>query len=167
MIGEDSSSRRPETESGDLPSTRSRRLHRLAEVRQLQGISRSAVARQLNTDVEDVQHQEQPTTDIPLSALYGWQSVLQVPLSELLEEGEESLAVPVMKRARLMRLLKTATAIRRQADHPAIQRMAQVLVDQLIELMPELASVSPRQGMVRHCTQDEPGQEAHRSPAAD
>jgi transcriptional regulator with XRE-family HTH domain len=167
MIDEGFYSAQPDCRSGDVPSTRSRRLHRLAEVRQLQGVSRSAVARQLNTDLEEVKHQEQPTTDIPLSALYQWQSVLQVPISELLEEGKEPLSAPVLKRARLIRLIETAAAIRRGADHPAIQRMAQVLVDQLIELMPELASVASWHAVGRHCAQDGPGEEPHHSPAAD
>jgi hypothetical protein len=158
MIDEDFCNQRPDSLSDDARPTRSRRLHRLAEVRQLQGVSRGAVARQLNTDLEDVKHQEQPTTDVPLSALYRWQSVLDVPISELLEEGEQSLSAPVTKRAQLMRLMKTAAAIRARADHPAIQSMAQVLVDQLIELMPELADVSPWHTVDTLGTEDEPGE---------
>jgi hypothetical protein len=39
--------------------------------------------------------------------------------------------------------MKTAAAIQDQAPTPAVRRMADTLVAQLVELMPELAHVSP------------------------
>ena len=47
-----------------------------------------------------------------------------------------------MQRAQLVRLMKTALALREVADVEGTQRMAQTLVDQLIEVMPELRDVS-------------------------
>ena len=48
-----------------------------------------------------------------------------------------------MKRAQLVRLMKTALAILDQAGEESIQLMAQTLIDQLTEMMPELRGVSP------------------------
>ena len=78
-------------------------LHRLAAVRQQQGISRRTVARRLNIDLATVRTQEAETSDISLSQLYEWQKVLEVPLSELLFEADDSLSAPVLQRAQLVR----------------------------------------------------------------
>jgi hypothetical protein len=100
------------------------------------------VARQLNVDVAEIRRQEDETCDLPLSALYVWQKVLDVPVAELLVESEDSLSQPLLQRAQLVRLMKTALAILEQADDEATRQVAQTLVDQLIEVMPELQGVS-------------------------
>ena len=66
--------------------TAKRPLHRVGAVRRLQGVTRRTVARRLNVDVTQVKLQEQETTDLPLSTLYEWQEVLDVPVAELLVE---------------------------------------------------------------------------------
>jgi transcriptional regulator with XRE-family HTH domain len=142
--------------------TAPRRLHRLAEVRRRQAITRRTLARRLNTDVASVKLLEQPTSDMLLSTLYAWQEVLDVPVAELLVEAEEPLSAPVMKRAQMVRLMKTAGAILERAQQPSIRRMAQMLVDQLCEVMPELKGVSPWHAVGRRRTQDELGQAAYR-----
>ena len=139
-----------------------RRLHRLAEIRRRQGITRRTIARRLNTDVGTVKSQEQPDADLRLSTLYAWQEVLDVPVSELLTDTEEPLSSPVMKRAQLVRIMKTAAAIRERSQQPAIKRMAQMMVEQLCEIMPELNGVSPWHAVGRRRTQDELGQAAIR-----
>lgn len=139
-----------------------RRLHRLAEIRRRQGITRRTIARRLNTDVGTVKSQEQPDADLTLSTLYAWQEVLDVPVTELLTETEEPLSTPVMKRAQLVRIMKTAAAIHERAQQPAIKRMAQMMVEQLCEIMPELNGVSPWHAVGRRRTQDELGQAAMR-----
>ena len=139
-----------------------RHLHRLAEVRRRQGITRRTLARRLNTDVATVKQQEQPTADMALSVLYAWQEVLDAPISELLVDSEEPLSAPVMRRAQMVRLMKTAGAILERAQQPSIRRMAQMLVDQLCEVMPELKGVSPWHAVGRRRTQDELGQAAYR-----
>ena len=143
-------------------SPAARPLHRLAEVRHLQGVSRRTMARRLKIDVNDVKLQEQETTDLPLSTLYEWQKVLDVPVGELLVETNDPLSVPVMRRAQLVRLMKTATAILQRSQQPGIRRMAQVLVNQLVEVMPELADVSPWHAVGKRRTQDELGVAAQR-----
>ncbi|MCR4413526.1 MAG: helix-turn-helix transcriptional regulator [Thermoguttaceae bacterium] len=142
-------------------------MHRLAEVRRLQGITRRTVARRLNIDVATVKYQEQPTTDLPLSTLYAWQRVLDSPLSELLVDTDEPLSPPVMQRARMVRLMKTAAAILERTQQPSIRRMAQMLVEQLVEIMPELKGVSPWHAVGRRRTQDELGQAAQRRLSTD
>jgi len=139
-----------------------RPLHRLAEVRRRQGITRRTLARRLNTDVATVKLLEQPTSDLLLSTLYAWQEVLDAPVAELLVESEEPLSAPVLKRAQMVRLMKTAGAILERASQPSIRRMAQMLVDQLCEVMPELKGVSPWHAVGRRRTQDELGQAAYR-----
>ncbi len=151
---------------GEVPLPRAapprRRLHRLAHVRRLQGVSRRTLARRLNTDVNTVKQQEDHASDIKLSTLYQWQQVLEVPVAELLIDSEEPLSGPVLKRARMVRLMKTAAAILERSHQPSIQRMAQMLVEQLVELMPELKGVSPWHAVGRRRTQNELGQAADR-----
>jgi transcriptional regulator with XRE-family HTH domain len=134
-----------------------RPLHRLGIVRRLQGISRRTLARRLNTDVVSVKLQERPVADMMLSKLYEWQRVLEVPITELLVEAEDELAMPVLKRAQLVRLMKTALGIQEVAKDESICRMAQTLVAQLTEIMPELESVSAWHSVGRRRRQDELG----------
>ena len=141
---------------------RGRPLHRLAEVRKLQGVTRRTLARRLNIDVAAVKRQEQPTADLLLSSLYAWQQVLEVPVTELLAEADEPLSTPVRKRAQLVRVMKTAAAILERAQQPSVRRMAEMLVEQLCEMMPELAGVGPWHAVGRRRTQDELGQAALR-----
>jgi transcriptional regulator with XRE-family HTH domain len=137
-------------------------LNRLAEVRQQQGISRRTIARRLNIDLATVREQESATADISLSQLYEWQKVLEVPLSELLIEADDSLSAPVMQRAQLVRLMKSALAIQENAKQESIRRMGQTLIDQLLEIMPELAGVGPWHAVGQRRRLDELGVAADR-----
>jgi len=118
------------------------RLHRIRVVRRQQGFSLRAVARQFGTSVREVKKQERETTDLQLTDLYNWQRILDVPVSELLVDPEMALSHPVKERAQLLRLMKTAAAILERSRSVAVRRMAQALVDQLVEMMPELEFVS-------------------------
>ena len=140
-----------------------RPLHRLATVRRLQGISRRTVARRLNVEISDISHQEEETTDLPLSTLYEWQKALDVPVAELLIETQDSLSQPLLQRAQLVRLMKTALAIFEQSPEDTIRLMAQTLVDQLVEIMPELRGVSAWHTVGKRRQQDELGIAAERS----
>jgi transcriptional regulator with XRE-family HTH domain len=117
--------------------------NRLAQVRRLQGLSRRTVARRLNVDIEQVRKYECETADLPLSVLFAWQKVLEVPVTELLVEADDSLASPILERSRLVRLMKTVFAIRAQAKQESIRRMAETMVNQLVEIMPELINIGP------------------------
>ena len=124
------------------PPASKRPLHRLASVRRLQGISRRTVAARMNVDAVVVRREEIETADLSLSKLYQWQKAMGVPINELLVESEDSLSHPLLKQARLVRLMKTALAIREQAEQEPVHLMAQTLIDQLIEMTPELQGVS-------------------------
>jgi len=148
-------------------SVHDRPLHRLAEIRRRQGVTRRTIARRLNTDIGTIKSQEQPDADLPLSILYAWQEVLDVPVSELLVETDEPLSTPVLKRAQLVRIMKTAAAILERSQQPSIRRMAEMMIEQLCEIMPELSGVSPWHAVGRRRTQEELGQAAFRRISAE
>ena len=125
------------------PATNHRPLHRLAAVRHLQGVSRHLLARRMNVDVSDVRQQEKETNDVPLRVLYEWQKALNVPIAELLVEPGDALSQPLLQRAQLVRLMKTALALSQKADTKTLRELAQKLIAQLVEVMPELQGVSP------------------------
>jgi len=127
------------------PSVRpAKALHRIAEVRQRQGVTLRNVARRLGVEMSVVRRQEQPDCDVRVSDLMKWQEVLEVPVSELLVEAEGQLSGPVLERSRMVKLMKTAAAIREQATAATgLRRMADMLVEQVLEIMPELADVTP------------------------
>ncbi|MEE8451124.1 MAG: helix-turn-helix transcriptional regulator [Thermoguttaceae bacterium] len=137
-------------------------LHRLAAVRRQQGISRRTVARRLGMEVSQVKAQERDTSDLLLSRLYQWQQLLEVPITELLVEASDPLSEPVLKRAQLVRVMKTVLAILETSDQEPIQRMAQTLVEQLTEIMPELEGVGPWHAVGERRRRDEFGVAAER-----
>jgi hypothetical protein len=96
----------------------------------------------MGTEIRRLRDEEDENTDLKLSDLYRWQKVLDVPISELLEDPGTTLSNPVMERAQLLRLMKTAMSILENSRSPGVRRMAQVLVEQLIDMMPELETVT-------------------------
>ena len=144
--------------SGESP----RPLHRLAAVRRQQGVSLRNIARRLKVDVTAVCQQEQETSDLPLSLLYEWQKVLDVPVAELLVDSNAPLSAPVMERARLVKLMKTAAAIMEKAHSPSMRRMVTMLVEQLVEIMPELRDVAPWHTVGQRRTLDDYGRAVER-----
>jgi transcriptional regulator with XRE-family HTH domain len=127
----------------NIPAPGEVRWHRLEQVRRQQGVSLRRVARALKVDMSEARRQEQSSTDLRLSDLYAWQKVLDVPLADLLTESGESLSAPVLERARLLKLMKTAAAIHEKSECNSLRRMAEMLISQLLEIMPELEGVSP------------------------
>ena len=144
---------RSQVEVKDAPA-----LHRVSEVRRQQGISLRSAARRMGADVAQLKEEEQETTDLRLSDLYRWQQALEVPVTDLLSEQTEPLSRPVMLRAQMVRVMKTAGAILEQSDASPIQAMAQTLVEQLVEIMPELAEVSPWHTVGQRRSLDDYGQ---------
>jgi transcriptional regulator with XRE-family HTH domain len=117
-------------------------LHRLGEARQQEHMSRSTLARHLGITVKDVRWQECKTTDLPLSVLHKWAKALDLPVAELVVEPDDSFSMPVFNRVCLMRAMRTATAILERTGNPQTKRLAQTLVDQLMEIMPELRGMN-------------------------
>jgi len=142
-----------------------RRLHRIADVRRLQGVTLRNVSRRLGTPMTVVRRQEQPDCDLRLSDLLQWQEVLEVPVAELLVEGEGQLSGPVLQRSRMVKLMKTAAAIRERTHDSTTGRMVSMLIDQILELMPELADVTPWHAVGQRRTLDDVGRTARQTVA--
>jgi hypothetical protein len=121
----------------------------------------------MNVDVAIVKQQEEATTDLRLSTVYQWQQLLDVPVAELLVDGEESLSPPVLRRARMVRLMKTVLSILERSNQTAIRRMAQNLVAQLVELMPELKGVTAWHAVGQRRRLNEYGRAAERRLSPD
>ncbi|MEX0585893.1 MAG: hypothetical protein WD176_04580 [Pirellulales bacterium] len=132
-------------------------MHRISTVRQRQGVSLRSAARQMHIDVRRLRSQEDESSDILLSTLYKWQEVLDVPISELLVDANDPVSSPVLERARMLKIMKTVAAIRERADSKPIQRMAEMLCDQLLEIMPELKDVTPWHSVGQRRTSEEYG----------
>jgi transcriptional regulator with XRE-family HTH domain len=143
------------------------RLHRVRTVRLQQGMSLRSAARHMGTDVRSLRLQEREETDLRMSDLHKWQKALDVPLSELVVETDIPLSRPVMERARLIRLMKTVAAIRERAESDSITRMAEMLAEQLIEIMPELEDVSPWHTYGQRRSMDEHGRVVERRLSED
>lgn len=142
----------PTTSEANLPS-----LHRVREVRQQQGMSLRTVARRMQADIRLVRDLEEPRNDLKLSELYRLQQALEVPVADLLVESQEPLSRPVLERARLLKLMKTAQAMLEKAPTDEIRHMAQMFIEQLCEIMPELKDVGPWPAVGHRRTIDDVG----------
>ncbi len=132
-----------DSENGLAPVETRHPLHRLRAVRQTEGISRQSLARKLKTSVAALTQQEDPSSDMTLSTLYQWQRALGVPVAELLVEPDGDLSLPLLTRSRMLRLMKSAQSIQELTTQSRVRRMTQNLIDQLIEIMPEVQDVGP------------------------
>ncbi|NOY30015.1 MAG: helix-turn-helix transcriptional regulator [Planctomycetes bacterium] len=141
----------------------SRELHRVSEVRVQQGASLRSVARKLNLSVQEVREQENGTTDLRITDLLQWQEILEVPLADLLIDSEGPLSEPVCKRARMLRIMKTAKAIKEGAHNRSVIRLANMLIGQLVEIMPELSEVAAWHTVGQRRTQEEVGRIVERA----
>jgi transcriptional regulator with XRE-family HTH domain len=140
----------------------SKPLQRVAAVRRQQGVSRRTLARRMNVELSAISQQEDEAYDMSLSQLYEWQKALDVPVSELLSEADDNLAASILQRAQLVRLMKSALAIKENARQESIRRMIETLIDQLLEIMPELAGVGPWHAIGKRRRLDELGAAADR-----
>jgi len=140
-----------------------RRLHRVRTVRRQQNMSLRTAARQLDSNIRETRKLEDETADLRLSELYRWQKVLDVPLLELLVDPDTPLSRPVMERAQMVRVMKTAMAILEIAPTARLRRLAQMLAEQLIEVMPELRGVGPWHSVGQRRSLDEWGRIAEQT----
>jgi len=134
-----------------------RKLHRIREVREQQGMSLRSAARRLQMEMSEVRAMEDPASDMLLSMLHEWQKALDVPVGSLLVDQDEPLSEPILHRARMVRLMKTAGALQERATDKSVQRLAAMLIEQLIEMMPELKDVSPWHAVGQRRSLDECG----------
>jgi transcriptional regulator with XRE-family HTH domain len=141
-------------------------LHRIGHVRRQQGVTLRNVARRLGMAMAVVRRQEQADCDLRLSDLHRWQQVLEVPVAELLVEGDGQLSGPVLERSRMVKLMKTAAALRERTAGTPAGRMVEMLVEQILEIMPELADVTPWHTVGQRRTLDDLGRTG-RSPVSE
>jgi hypothetical protein len=78
---------------------------------------------------------------LTLEKLYLWQEALDVPVANLLVDRDQELSDTVQCRAALIKVMKTVVALREVATSTRVVRMTDMLREQLIEMMPELADV--------------------------
>jgi len=152
-----------DSNSGDEVLPTSRPLHRVREAREQQGVSLRSASRHLDISIEEVRAQEHEMSNLSLATLYRWQQLLDVPIANLLVDVDGPLSEPVLKRARMLKLMKTAGAIVQQTHSTQVMRLANMLVDQLVEIMPELKGVSPWHVVGQRRTMDEYGRAAERT----
>jgi transcriptional regulator with XRE-family HTH domain len=146
----------------NIGKKRSRRksLHKISDVRQRQGVTLRNVARRLGIEMAVIRKQEKPDSDLRISDLLRWQLVLDVPLAELLEDGEDQLSGPILVRSRMVKLMKTAAAIREQVGNNAGSQLVSQLIGQILEMMPELADITPWHTVGQRRTLDDVGRTA-------
>ena len=151
-----------------VPAASAQGLQRIAEVRREQGISLRSVSRQMGKTVSTVRAEEDASNDMTISQLLEWQEILGVPLQDLLVDPSPSLSQPVLDRARLLRVMKTAAAIK-ETTSPASgpNRLATMLVEQLVEIMPELENVSAWHSVGQRRSLDEYGRIVERRVSDD
>jgi hypothetical protein len=118
------------------------RLNCIADVIERERLSPRTLANRLNLTVTEVLAQADPANDLTLSKLYRWQSALQVPIAELLVEIDTGLSPAVEHRCQLLKAMRTVRSIQEQAKQETVQRMALQLVEQILDMMPELKEVS-------------------------
>lgn len=147
-------------------NTARRRLHQLGAARRRQGLSLRCVAQRLGKTTSEVRAQEAEHADMLLSEFYRWQVAIDVPIQELLGGPDDTLSPQVMARARMLRVMKTAMTIRRQARTETERSLARLLIEQLIEIMPELREVSAWPTVGHRRTSDEMGRIAE-NPISD
>ncbi len=118
-----------------------RRLHRIRTVRLRERVSLKSASRRLSLSMSKLRALEDEANDIRLSTLYAWQSVLGVPVSELVIDSGLSLSEPIRQRACLLRIAKTANTIHKKCRDQAVRSLAESLVRQLAEIMPEVNEI--------------------------
>lgn len=116
-------------------------LHRIADVRQAQGISMRTLARRMSLSPAQLIEQEQSTCDLTLSELYHWQEALNVPMADLLQEPSAGLSGCVRDRAVMIRIMRTVRSLQEHPENEQVRYCVETLANQLIELMPELVHV--------------------------
>ena len=128
-----------------------RPVNRIAFVREQQEMTLRSVARQTGIDVRTLRKQEKPTANLTLTELAKWSKALDVPVVNLIEEPESTLDNPVKKRAAMVRIMRSAMSIHDEAASAKMHALAETLVSQLVELMPELDGLAawPQYGQRR------------------
>jgi transcriptional regulator with XRE-family HTH domain len=119
------------------------RWHRIRTIRQREGISLKTISRRSHIGMQRLRQEEVETRDLTLSQLYAWQKALRVPISELVVDAEEALEEKIRLRAALLRLTRTAKTILREAQKGPVRNLANTMLQQIYEVMPEAEAMNP------------------------
>ena len=119
------------------------RWHRIRTIRQREGVSLKTVSRRVHVGMQRLRQEEDETRDLTLSQLYVWQKALRVPVSELVIDAEEALEEKIRLRAALLRLTRTAKTILREQPEGKVADLAQTMLNQIYEVMPEAEAMGP------------------------
>jgi hypothetical protein len=136
------------------------------------------MARLLAANIRTVADQENDP-DPPLSVIHNWAEVLGVPVSELLVEPTSELSTAVGLRATLVNIMRSVRSLEQLGSGLRIKTrtdcasrmkiMIQNLIQQLLELMPELVEINAWPSVGCRLTGDDEGRIAqhpiHVSPA--
>ena len=137
-------------------------LQRVAAVRRQQGISRRTLARRMNVDLSAIREQESETYDLTLSQLYAVAKAPRSSRERIVGRGRRQPRSPRHAARPTVRLMKSALAIKENAKQESIRRMVETLIEQLLEIMPELAGVGPWHAVGKRRRLDELGVAADR-----
>jgi hypothetical protein len=105
-------------------------------------LSARAAAMRMNLTTAQIRAEAHPSCDLSLSALYRWQSVLNVPLADMLREPDARLSPQVQFRGSLLKAMRTVRSIQNCAESEPIRVLGMQLAQQLTEMMPELKQVA-------------------------
>jgi hypothetical protein len=115
-------------------------------VRRRESIALRSVSKKLGIPARQLQSLENEFEDLPISMIYRWAQALKVPVHELLLEDqlddESAIAPSLRDRARMVRIMKTVEAIRVATEHSGVSRLVDNLREQLLQIMPELGSIT-------------------------
>ncbi len=115
--------------------------HQLRAVRRREHVTVRTMSKRLGATAGQIKQQEIETNDITVSTLLKWAAALEVPAAELLGEINPGLPPEVAIRAQLIRVVKTIRAIQERAKTPAIKYLAENLMNEVLEMCPELEDV--------------------------
>jgi transcriptional regulator with XRE-family HTH domain len=144
-----------------------RRLNRIQEVRKQQGVSLRTASRRTGIPAAELRQQEQEDSDLLLSQLQVWCEILDVPAADLLEEPKNDLSAPIRERAKLVRIMKTTKAILERTKESNVKILAETLINQLTDLMPELEEVNSWNNVGQRRSLDELGRIVDRRVSED
>ena len=137
-------------------------LHRLAVMRNEQGISLSKIAKMLGITIAEARRQELETTDLLLSQLYCWRNVLETSIGDLLIEPEHIPTNPIKCRSQLVKMMKSVRSILETTKEKGTRTFAETLAALFIEMMPELQHITAWPSVGKAREQRDLGQAAYR-----
>jgi len=107
--------------------------------------------------VETAQRQEDPTYNLDLTQLRAWQKALDVPIAELIEEPDKEFSPLIQSRTQIFKLGKTVASVLKTTEEKDTRILAEMMQEQLAEIMPEAAEADAWQGKARYEKSKDPG----------